>query len=495
MHRSSLLEILRTFSKQELAKFEDFVKSPYFNKKENVVKLLLDLKSHAPGFESDDLAKEKIWSRIFPDAAYNYGVMKNLIHDLGKLCESFLSEEVYKTDEMQRSLDLLSSFFHRDIPNIFQTKADSAERWLVKKYESNDYVYMSRMYEAFRKVYELKANYNHHSAYRSKNNDDLRNASENLVYGFLADCFRVFHKLMVHNLDMNHSPLNDPVYFLLSELDRNSIITHLLDRSEAQNGRGHDILKCYYAMYKAMLSNETSLHYSEFKNALIKYGSSLSDGERRALYTCLLNCLTNLKITTKDFYKEYFSLIQLGFQSKAMLNENGTITFQSFFSVVNVSCGAKELEFAEEFISEYTDKLPEELRKCAYLYSMAQLNFTKGDFSKSLEYLAQIQSHPGFLKYSIKNLQFSIYFELDDRESFEYSFDSFKHFIRRNRLTSESRAITLEKYCSYINALFKLRESFDAHDASVLREEITANKVINKLWLIEKIDQLENAGI
>ncbi len=56
MHRSSLLEILRTLSKQELAKFEDFVKSPYFNKKENVVKLLLDLKSHAPGFESDDLA-------------------------------------------------------------------------------------------------------------------------------------------------------------------------------------------------------------------------------------------------------------------------------------------------------------------------------------------------------------------------------------------------------------------------------------------------------
>ncbi len=37
MLKSSLLEILRTFSKQELMKFEDFVRSHYFSKNENVL--------------------------------------------------------------------------------------------------------------------------------------------------------------------------------------------------------------------------------------------------------------------------------------------------------------------------------------------------------------------------------------------------------------------------------------------------------------------------
>ena len=62
MLKSSLLEILRTFSKQELIKFEDFVRSPYFNKKENVVKLFLEIKKYAPEFESENLDKEKVYN-------------------------------------------------------------------------------------------------------------------------------------------------------------------------------------------------------------------------------------------------------------------------------------------------------------------------------------------------------------------------------------------------------------------------------------------------
>ena len=64
MLKSSLLEILRTFSKEELKKFEDFVRSPYFNKKEKLVKLFLAIKKYAPEFADANLDKEKVWSDI-----------------------------------------------------------------------------------------------------------------------------------------------------------------------------------------------------------------------------------------------------------------------------------------------------------------------------------------------------------------------------------------------------------------------------------------------
>ncbi|MBK7253137.1 MAG: hypothetical protein IPI04_04255 [Ignavibacteria bacterium] len=95
MLKSSLLEIIRTFTKQELAKFEDFVRSPYFNKKENVTKLFLEIKKYAPEFKSENLEKEIVWQKIFSKVKYNYGIMKNLIFDLNKLAVKFIELENY----------------------------------------------------------------------------------------------------------------------------------------------------------------------------------------------------------------------------------------------------------------------------------------------------------------------------------------------------------------------------------------------------------------
>lgn len=67
----------------------------------------------------------------FPGKEYNYGIMKNLIFDLSKLSESFLCEEIYKDNEMQRSLDLLTSIFSRNA-DIFQNKMESTKRTFRK---------------------------------------------------------------------------------------------------------------------------------------------------------------------------------------------------------------------------------------------------------------------------------------------------------------------------------------------------------------------------
>ncbi len=73
MLKSSLLEIIRTFFKQELIKFEDFVRSPYFNINENVIKLFPAIKKRVPEFTDENLEIEKEWMNIFPRKEYNYG--------------------------------------------------------------------------------------------------------------------------------------------------------------------------------------------------------------------------------------------------------------------------------------------------------------------------------------------------------------------------------------------------------------------------------------
>ena len=74
MIKTSLIEILRSFSSEEIQRFKDFVSSPYHNKIKNLEKLFLIIKNYSPGFSDPGLEKEKVWRKLFQDKKYNYGI-------------------------------------------------------------------------------------------------------------------------------------------------------------------------------------------------------------------------------------------------------------------------------------------------------------------------------------------------------------------------------------------------------------------------------------
>ncbi len=491
MLKSSLLEILRTFSKQELIKFEDFVRSPYFNKKENVIKLLLVIKKYSPEFTDENLEKEKVWMNIFPGKEYNYGIMKNLIHDLGKLCESFLSEEVYKNNEMQRSLDFLNSISSRNTLNIFINKIESAEKTFLKNFKTVKYDFLVDYYDGIRDLYHLKVGFLQANE-QFKKKDELIKSPENLIFGFLIKCIETFHNVILNSLNYNSPVKSNIIYLFLKELEDHSILKYILDYTKKHSPDNYPVLNCYYCMYKALSVNDSLEYFNEFKNNLSQNSGLFSDKELRELYNGLLTSFGNRKITTNNFHHEYFSIIQIGFKNKIIQKPDGTIDPSAFTSIVNVSA-ANDIKFTEEFINNYKDKIPEEFRENIYFYSMAVLNYRKKNFEKSLEYIVKVQSKDLFMKFDIKHLQLNIYYELNDRIAFDYSYDALKHFIKSINLTNESRIVTRVKYCEYIKALFNLREKPDAFKLSRLKKEISENKTLNKEWLLRRIEELENS--
>ena len=492
MLKSSLLEILRTYSKQELIKFEDFVRSPYFNKKENVLKLFLEIKKHSPDFADENLEKEKVWLKIFPGKEYNYGIMKNLIFDLSKLCESFLSEEVYKNNEIQRTADFLSMVSDRNISNIFLNKFDSAEKTFRNNFKSGKYDFSGNYYEKMRDIYEIKSLFIQIKR-QIKKQSELIKGPEYLILGFLIKCFNEFHNVILNNLDFN-TPVKDNIaYVFLKESDDNSVLKIILEYLKENSPENFIILKCYYSMYKALSRNDSIEFFNEFRNDLSKYGSMFSKNELRELYNSLLTSFGNRKFTTVDFYTEYFKILQVGFDNNVILNRDGTIQPDNFVSIVNVTCSNNKTEFAEKFISEYKNKLPQEYRENLYCYAMAHLHFYNNNFEKSLEFTAKFQTSDLMHKFFIKNLQISIYYELNDRISFDYSIDSYRHFIKKNNLSNESRVIVHTKYYNYVSRLFKLKEKTDKFELSKLKKDITEVKATNKKWLLRKIEELENS--
>ncbi|MBK7253139.1 MAG: hypothetical protein IPI04_04265 [Ignavibacteria bacterium] len=164
MLKSSLLEITRTFTKQELAKLEDFVRSPYFNKKENVTKLFLEIKKYAPSFTDANLEKGRGMEKLIPGKDYNYGILKNLIFDLYGLAETFAVDLKFRKDRLKYDEYVLDMFLERGLNKSFNNKYNSIFRTMstypegLSNYSINEYCdFMARIHNSkcnYHNVYE-----------------------------------------------------------------------------------------------------------------------------------------------------------------------------------------------------------------------------------------------------------------------------------------------------------------------------------------------------
>ena len=70
--------MLKTFTPPEIKKFRDFVKSPYYNKNKNVIKLNETLQKFYPEFSPAKLTEENIYSLVFGKEKFDYFKIKNI---------------------------------------------------------------------------------------------------------------------------------------------------------------------------------------------------------------------------------------------------------------------------------------------------------------------------------------------------------------------------------------------------------------------------------
>ncbi|MBK9334839.1 MAG: hypothetical protein IPM96_21175 [Ignavibacteria bacterium] len=108
--------------------------SPYHNKKSGVIKLYNEVKKYYPDFTDDNLDKEKLWAKIYPGKKYGYGVMKNLIFELTRLSEQFISQHVYEKNGLQNSLNVMKFYNERNLNSLVENKFEQ----MKKSYDHNE---------------------------------------------------------------------------------------------------------------------------------------------------------------------------------------------------------------------------------------------------------------------------------------------------------------------------------------------------------------------
>ncbi|MCX6164575.1 MAG: hypothetical protein NTU73_06885, partial [Ignavibacteriae bacterium] len=151
-----VIDVLMSFTNEEIKQFRRFINSPYFIRSETVGSLFELLIKFHPGFKSKRLTKEYISENIYKTEKYNDSTIRNALADLLDTCELFLMQENFRKNSTFSFDFLLKELRDKKLSNVFQKKSSEfdkkysqienvdSEYYLAKyKFELNKYNFYS----------------------------------------------------------------------------------------------------------------------------------------------------------------------------------------------------------------------------------------------------------------------------------------------------------------------------------------------------------------
>jgi len=485
MHNNSLLEILRTLSKDEFKRFDKFVTSPYFNKKSYVISLFRHIRKYYPDFKSQKLDREQAWKAIYPVKKYNYGIFKNLVFDLTKLAENFLKIEYYLKDELQSGYNFLDVLNERHLTKLFKSNFNVISKSAADLY-ARKVLSAENYFEFMSKLYLLKFGFSAEFSPYPGMDKELITHLESLISYFMIVLIKADLSYLSFKADNNPKQENNLTSIFLDKVD----LIKLMEYYETKSSLSFNVLNAYYKMYLSINDKNSPHKYFDFKKTLEFTSPGLSNSDKHILLSSLTNCVANLTAYGINKSSESLEIAKLQINEKVLLNHDGYIGVTHFISLIQSACNVGDHIFIEEFTNKFSRYLHSDVKENLEKFSLVHYHFARKEYNKSLELILKIDYDLFTMKYYLKNLQMMNFYELSDYESYLSNLDSIRHFISKNKSITEKWKVSQTLFVNYLSALFKLRENPDEFELKKLKADIQNSNPQKKQWLIGKTDEL-----
>lgn len=477
MQKTKLIGLLRMFSKQEISRFNEFIRSPFFNKNENNVKLAETVIKYWPEFESTELTEENIYKQIFPKEKFEYFKIKNIISDVYGLAAEFLKVTISQSRKQDGEINLLNALHDRKLDNIYRQREKKIKNELLNARVKDEDNYL-RQYQLER------VNIAHYKFSGSSYSfNSIQTEFESFLQYSLTGLLRLYSK-MLHN--KNHGNIS----FDMKMFDE--VWKYAKDMEFSNNP------SC--KIYKQVIALELSKDESDYRK-LLKIKDELKGIiPAEELYYILQeqNSFSAFMLKKGDerYYTERFSAFREMVENKFM--DTGYLIFPNVISVYTSAVMADQFEWAENFLLKAQNGItPGEEKLNTIHYCKAYLAYRKKDFGKALQLFTKTNFRLYLMKVMVKSYTARIYYEQNLYEQTISSVDTFRHYLKTEKMMDEEQKNAHYEFLRNLAELARLKfegiNKSTAVDLGILKKQIknmSANPLGAKNWLIEKAGEL-----
>ena len=242
-----------------------------------------------------------------------------------------------------------------------------------------------------------------------------------------------------------------------------------------------------------LTESEDESHFESLKQMLEKHSNKFSAKEARDMYAYAQNyCIKKINSGHSKYLNEIFYLYK-ELLAKEIILEDGLISPWHFKNIVTTALRLEEFDWVENFIQQYQDNLSKESKENAVNYNIAALHFFRKEYSKALKLLQKVDFTDVYYHLDSKSMLLKTYFELEEHDGLYSLFDTFKIYLRRNKLISDYQKTVYLNLVKYTKKLVKLKTGFPTiKKITELKDQIKETKQIADLnWLNKKVEDAE----
>ncbi len=484
MVKSKAIELLRTFTKSEIKEFDKFLKSPYHNVYETVIKTYSIVIKFYPGFDNEKLDYKYIFSRLYKNKKYNEALVRNVLSDLLKAEEDFLAHSALKASPLEKHRLVNNELINK---NLFTHFSKNLKKAIIslENCERNDVEYFYYKHSYLLQSYTVSQIITHEYEDTFQYFTEAEKPLAEYVAVLLSNFYMPVTSFDFTSINTNEIKKINPLLYnttldIFSHVDKNS----------------NEVIQTFY-FYYMLYSTRKNEYYFLLKNNVKKYEKRFEQATLREFYIMLHNfCLDKFNLGDKDFSSEYNEILDI-FIEKEYFTRPGSkyISQPGFRNVIIMKVKLKDFDGAMEFAEGHYKKLAPEVQESNYYYSTAFICFYLKKYEESVKNLGKVKYDEYLLKLQTENLMLQNYYELGYEEESLYKIDALIHYMNLNKRIPENYLLLYSAFAACLKKLIlcknnKQNDSIAQKNViAELKKEIESGSMTSKAWLLEKISE------
>lgn len=480
--------LLSSFSKDEVGEFIKFLESPYCNRKGlYLVKAFNEIKKFHPVYNSAQFTRENIFNALYPKKEYNDVLMRKILSELQKLGEEFLASIKTKDFDFHYEMKLLSSYRERKLDKFFEKKYAELSEYLndpTGKLDEN-FFRNRNIVEAEAMKYELYKNRQH------KTVEIQLKMNHNTIYDALINILDALYGTNVLK-EVNYTGGKDFISEAAEFIDFNKFGKFLKKNAPDD----FTIFEILFYRCIAYLENENDEYYEKAKTLLYDHLHYFGREEQYIMLIALQNnAIKKIRYGDKreHYIKELFGIFKFMLEKELLISPlEKFMRISTYRNVFLSGFMAGDYKWCEWFLEKYKASLSPDVNESAYYLLHSEIEFVNKNYDKALNDLQKVKYDHFMMKKEVQINMLKIYYETSAYEPALSLIDNLKHYYKDTKTVSQDFRNTDVPFLKFLQQIILYRSGNKKTEKEELAKEIERVTVIEKKWLLEKVDQLEN---
>lgn len=458
---NKLFELIKILSSVEKRECAAFLKSPYHNRREDVLGLWERCSS---GKQALDAAAT--FAAIYPGEPFSDGQWRHLQSFLIGGIEAFLAQRAWEKAPLHADLHLLPIYREKNLHKPLEHTLRRATERLDKLPRDGQYYHF---------LYQLE--WERYAAAQEQHGRSQENDLMAVSRAF--DVYTTANKLRLACLIQSHRTVFQVEY-------DHSFLPDLLRFVEKSALLDVPIVALYYHCYQSLTEGREE-SFRAFREALETQGKALPEAETRTFTLLAINyCIRQLNTGETRYVREAFDLYRVGLDTAALL-EHGHLSRFAFKNIVALGLRLQEFAWVERFIVQYEPFLEEKYRAAHRDYNLARLHFVQKNYTSAMPLLARVGESDLLLNLDSRVMLLKMYYEMGEFDALDALLASFKILLLRKKKVIGYHSSHYLNTLRYIQKLVRMAPH-DKKAAAAFRADLEANKsVIERDWLLGQL--------